>query len=67
MKILKQITESSYKGDSMTMTREEGKTPNGNELNDKWVLRTEAGMMVDFDQYRSDLAERNDIYLESIY
>lgn len=70
MKTLKQlpcngVNESSYEGDGMTMAREQGKTPNGNEMNDKWVLRDSSGTMVDFDQYRSDLAERNDIWLES--
>jgi len=59
------ITESSYEGAGMTMAREEGLTPNGNEMNNKWVLRDDTGTMIDFDQYRSDLAERNDIWLES--
>jgi len=44
MKTLKQLptgghAESSYEGAGMTMAREEGLTPNGNELNNKWVLR----------------------------
>jgi hypothetical protein len=41
-----------------TLKREYGKTPNGNDLNGKWVLRI-GGVFVDFDQYRSDLIERN--------
>jgi len=57
----------TYEGAGMTMAREEGLTPNGNELNNKWVLRDNSGTMVDFDQYRSDLAERNNIWLESNY
>lgn len=45
------------------MQREWGKTPNGNDLNGKWVLRDILSVMIDFDQYRHDLAERNDIKL----
>lgn len=41
------------------MAREYGMTDNGNELNGRWVLRDAAGTIVDFDRYRSDLAERN--------
>lgn len=42
-----------------TMKRENGKTPNGNELNNAWVLRNLAGRPIDYDQYRHDLLERN--------
>lgn len=42
-----------------TMKRENGKTPNGNELNMAWVLRNSAGRPIDYDQYRYDLLERN--------
>lgn len=43
----------------LTMQREYGLTPNGNPAG-RWVLRKE-GEFVDFDRYRNDLAERNDI------
>ena len=45
--------------DGWTMAREEGLTPNGNQLNNRWVLRDNTGKFIDFDQYRHDLAERN--------
>lgn len=41
-----------------TMARENGLTPAGNHVNGRWVLRRD-GEWVDFDKYRSDLAERN--------
>jgi len=65
MKLLKVKDNESYKSDvdGTTMRRENGLTPNGNQLNEKWVLRDADGKMVDFDQYRHDLAERNDIKL----
>ncbi len=57
-------TEKSYYDDSgyLAMQREYGKTPNGNNMNGRWVLRHD-GDMLDFDQYRHDLAERNNIEL----
>jgi len=45
------------------MKRENGKTPNGNELNGRWVLRDENGDFIDFDQYRHDLADRHNLYI----
>lgn len=54
------ITYSNPSGYSMT--REYGKTPNGNDLEGEWVLRKN-GEFVDFDQYRIDLAERNHLDL----
>ena len=41
---------------NMTLEREYGKTPNGNPMNGKWVLRRN-GEMIDFNQYRNDIAE----------
>ena len=48
-----------------TIKREQGKTPNGNELNDRWVLRDAEGRPIDFDKYRNDLADRNEIDIYS--
>ena len=50
-----------YNDDGLTMKRGYGKTPNGNDLNGKWVLYDADDNMIDFDQYRHDLAERNNI------
>lgn len=52
-----------YTGEQFTLAREHGKTPNGNELNGRWVLRDAKGEWVDFDQYRHDLAARYDLEL----
>lgn len=50
--------------DKWTMRRESGLTPNGNPINDKWVLRDNHGKWVDFDRYRNDLAERNEFEID---
>ena len=44
-----------------SIKREYGKTPNGNYLEGRWVLRGHEGEYIDFDRYRSDLFERNNI------
>jgi len=44
-----------------TAKRECGLTPNGNPMAGRWVLRDAAGSFVDFDQYRTDLFERNQL------
>jgi hypothetical protein len=49
---------------SLTAKREYGTTPNGNPMNGMWVLQTATGEMVDFDQYRHDLASRNGLTYE---
>lgn len=59
--ILRQSSEDNYVSMcDLTMQREYGLTPNGNSLGGQWVLRKE-GEFVDFDRYRNDLAERNNI------
>lgn len=40
-------------------------TPNGNRTGGNWVLRID-GQMVDFGQYRNDIAERHDFELRGI-
>lgn len=45
--------------DGYVVRREHGKTPNGNELGGRWVLREITGRFIDYDQYRNDLAERH--------
>jgi hypothetical protein len=47
---------------TMTLRREEGLSPNGNPLNNCWVLRVD-GEFIDFDQYRFDLAARRNLIL----
>ena len=48
-----------------TMSREYGLTPRGNAMAGKWVLRDGTSALIDFDQYRCDLAERNSLNLIS--
>jgi len=42
-----------------TARREDGLTPNGNPVCQRFVLRDAVGNWIDFDQYRHDLFERN--------
>ena len=59
-------TDRKYFSEDFWMLRREfGRTPNGNEIGGRWVLRDEKGEWVDFDKYRHDLAERNNIELKS--
>lgn len=57
------VNDHMYKSDDLVMSREDGKTPNGNEIGRRWVLRDSFGKWIDFDTYRYDLAERNNIVL----
>jgi hypothetical protein len=52
-----------YSCESLELKREEGETPNGNQMNNRWVLRKN-GALVDFDRYRNDIAERNNLILQ---
>lgn len=45
------------KDGTVKMQRENGNTPNGNPLDDCWVLR-ENGEFIDFNQFRTVLAEQ---------
>lgn len=61
-----EVDDTYYKafgGTEGSLMREYGRTPNGNQFGGRWVLRDRLGQVVDFDQYRSDLAERNKITL----
>jgi hypothetical protein len=61
-----EIDDLSYKafgGTEGTLMRESGRSPNGNPFGNRWVLRDRLGQYVDHDQYRTDLAERNNITL----
>ena len=41
--------------------REYGLTPNGNPLSGRWVYRDATGKLIDFDRYRHDLFEHNNL------
>ena len=57
---MREVSLEVYEADcGHTMRREEGKTPNGNSIAGRWVLRDAAGAWVDFDKYRYDLMERH--------
>lgn len=59
-KVLAETGLDEYRSeDGHVMRREEGTTPNGNPISGRWVLRAPGGEWLDFDKYRSDLAERN--------
>lgn len=56
--------DSRYEGGDYVMQREYGMTPMGNPLCGQWVLRTVDGEWLDFDAYRSDLAERYNLKVQ---
>jgi hypothetical protein len=50
--------------DCSTMQREpDGLTVTGDRYDGYWVLRDEYGFVIDYDHYRNDLAERNELDL----
>lgn len=57
--------QKAYRGaDGCSLAREmDTLTPNGNPMNGRWVLRDAAGALLDFDQFRNDLAEHNNLQL----
>jgi hypothetical protein len=66
--ILKHVSDSIYTSDSglTIMRREFGQTPNGNDMAGRWVLRDSKNNIIDLDQFRNDLAERNNLILEEV-
>lgn len=59
-KVMREVATEVYLGaDGSTARRESGKTPNGNPVAQRWVLRDAHGAWVDFDKYRHDLFERH--------
>ena len=49
-----------------TLARESGKTTNGNDFRNMWVLRAPGGSYMDHDQYSNDLAERHNLRLRDL-
>lgn len=63
---LSRVAEDVFRApDGRSIQREAGLAPNGNPLNGRWVLRSAEGEFLDFDQYRHDLAERNDLRFDN--
>lgn len=65
MKIaMARTNDDRYEADNgFVLAREYGKTPNGNPMGGRWVLRDDKRNMVDFDQYSNDIAERHNLRL----
>lgn len=50
--------------DGYVLQREfDTETPNGNKMNGRWVLRDTDSNIVDFDAYRNNISERNNLEL----
>lgn len=49
--------------DGSIISREDGHTPNGNKIGQRWVYRDAMGEFVDVDRYRNDLFDRFDLTL----
>jgi len=50
----------------LTINREYGNTPNGNQIDGRWVLRVN-GVFIDVDRHRHDLMERHSLRIASDY
>lgn len=52
-----------YSGEGYIMKREYGESPSGGLFRGRWVLRDNNNNIIDFDPYRNNIAERNNIEL----
>lgn len=58
--VMVEVEPDVYKAaNGFTVRRENGLTPNGNPINNRWVLRDADGVWVDFNRYRHDLFGQN--------
>ena len=61
---MKRVSDNEFNSDSgLILKREYGKTPNGNNVGGRWVLRSSDGNWIDMDMYSNDLADRNNLDL----
>lgn len=61
-RVMREVEPEVYRAEcGFTARREQGDTPNGNPVGGRWVLRDARDALVDFDQYRHDLFERNEL------
>jgi hypothetical protein len=61
--VMRETQHQVYSCGSLELRREGGKTPNGNPMNNRWVLRSN-GEFIDFDIYRNDIVERHSLRLQ---
>lgn len=58
--IMIEVEQEVYRAaNGFTARREDGLTPNGNPIGQRWVLRDTSGAWVDVNQYRHDLFEHH--------
>lgn len=58
--VMHRTEPDSYRSKSgFTAQREDGLTPDGHPVGQRWVLRDASGTWVDVHQYRHDLFEQN--------
>lgn len=58
--VMRQVQPDVYlSATGFSARREEGFTPNGNPIGQRWVLRDANGAWVDVNQYRHDLFEQH--------
>lgn len=51
----------TYKSENYVAQREDGTTPNGNQMAGRWVLRNAQGEYLDHDRYRHDMFSRHNL------
>lgn len=58
--VMHQVEQDIYRAaNGCTARREDGLTPSGNPVGQRWVLRDASGAWLDCNQYRHDLFEHN--------
>jgi hypothetical protein len=63
---MKKVDKEKWECETHSVQREwDIKTPNGNTMNGRWVLRNQYGIVIDFDGYINDLADRWNLDLYS--
>lgn len=63
--VMREVGPDVYRAaNGFSARREEGITPDGNPVGQRWVLRDENGAWVDVNQYRHDLFEHHGLCID---
>ena len=64
--VMTKVDKEKWKSEKYSIQREWNiKTPNGNNMAGRWVIRNQYDTIIDFDQYINDIADRWNLDLYS--
>lgn len=63
---MEKYTKDMWVSKNFSLQREWDSEIDGIKMSGKWCLRNKYGIIIDFDRYVNDLAERNDLDLYSL-